>query len=75
MKQNVTKINTRRKRPTSTMNIDNESLDATSQAIKKEKSYAEAVNSQNEKIKRDRDMAYEFNESKGLIKLKQSSFN
>ena len=55
--------------------VDNESLDATSQAVKKKKSYAEAVNSQNEKIKRDRDTAYEFNESKGLIKLKQSSFN
>ena len=53
----------------------NQSLDATSQAVKKKKSYAEAVNSQNEKIKRDRDTAYEFNESKGLIKLKQSSFN
>ena len=38
--------------------VNNESLDATSQAVKKKKSYAEAVNSQNEKIKQDRDKAY-----------------
>ena len=56
--------------------VNNESLDTTSQAVKnKNKSYAEAVNSQNKKIKQDRDTAYKFNESKGLIKLKQSSFN
>ena len=55
--------------------VKNESLDVTSQAVEKKKKYAEALNSHNEKIKRDRDTAYEFNESKGLIKLKQSSFN
>ena len=69
----MTKINVEKKAC-----INNELLDTTSQAVKnKNKSYAEAVNSQNEKIKRDRDTAYryEFNESKGLIKLKQSSFN
>ena len=32
--------------------VNNESLDTTSQAVKNKKSYAEAVNSQNEKIKR-----------------------
>ena len=55
--------------------INNELLDTTSQAVKNKKSCAEAVNSQNEKIKQDRDTAYEFNESIGLIKTKQSRFN
>ena len=55
--------------------MDNELLDETSQAVNKKKSYTEAVNSQNKKVKQDsRDKAYEFNESEGLIKLKQSSF-
>ena len=55
--------------------VDNKST--ASQAVKKKKSYAEAINSQNEneEVKEKRNKVYELNESKGLIKLKQSSFN
>ena len=42
--------------------------------LNKTKSYAEAVNSQNKIVMKNRDKAYGFNEGGVLIKLKQSSF-
>ena len=51
-------------------------LDVPSKAVNKTKSYAEAVNSQNKIMMRNRNKAYRFNEGGALIKsLKQSSFN
>ena len=55
--------------------VKDELLDAPYKAKHKVKSYAEAVNSQNETVIRNRNKAYSFNDGGTLIKLKQSSFN